>query len=146
MSVKNIYQSPLEIYPPFASSSQTEMDVKFSAANQAFGNPTEGTKKADVTFLIRFSDYSYFGPITVFPAVEIGATEAKTVRIPIKDVEQTFVFWKEILGTSITNRAASVSTNDRTMSSRPSDIQIGWGVMGLQGTMYEQAIASMYRF
>lgn len=146
MSAVEVHQSPLEIVPAGRPSSGAEVDVKFAAANQAFGNPIGGTKKLEVTFLLRFSDYSYFGPVTVFTSVEVGANETKTVRIPAKDAEQTFVFWKEVVGTVTVNRATSVSTNERTMSPRPSDIQVGWGLTILEGIAYERAEASMYRF
>lgn len=146
MSIADKHQSPLEIVPAGGAESRAEVDVKFAASNQVIGSPVAGTKKLDVTFLIRFSDYSYFGPVIAFPTVEVGATETKNIRIPATDAEEIFVFWKEIVGTETVNRTTSVSTNDRTMSGQPTDVGVGWGLTFLQGSPYQRAEAFMRRW
>ena len=143
MSTLDKNRSPLEILPAGATT-RLDVEIEFTAANQAFGTPVNGTKKLEIIFLIRFSDFSYFGPIIVFQAIEIGTSATKNIRVPAKNIEETFVFWKESVGTVMANRATTVSINDKTMSTRPININVGWGLTVLHGVAYERAEASMY--
>ena len=135
---------PFEVQPLHDLASERSVAVTFSASNRVVGDQAGAFLRQDVTFSIRFADYTEFASNILFRSVAVGVTERTQIMIPAKDILETYAFWYEVIGGVTVRRNASVSINDRTMSSRPHDVGVGWGLTTVQGLNYERVGLFMY--